>query len=126
MSFQWFAYEKFNLLYVLQIVPFELMSMLEFVLVTNTICVLHSLTLFLDYKGIYMNIKTKRKVERHAGVNRGQRKEEIEVNTWCRRYQKNKGIIEEKKIERIEVYVTVIHCNSPFSCKPIKITSNSC
>jgi len=30
---------------------------------------------------IYMNTKTKRKVERRAGVNRGQRKEEIEVNT---------------------------------------------
>jgi hypothetical protein len=49
--------------------------------VTNTGCVLHSLTLFLDNKGIYMNIKTKRKVERRAGVNRGQRQEEIEVNT---------------------------------------------
>jgi hypothetical protein len=56
-------------------------------------------------------MKTKRKVDRRAGVNRGQRKEEIEVNTCCRRYQKNKEIIKEKRIERIEVYVTVIHRN---------------
>jgi hypothetical protein len=51
-------------------------------------------------------MKTKRKVKRHARINRGQKKVVIEVKSHDRRYQKNE---EMKEIKEIEVYVIMNH-----------------